>query len=327
MWLEWPRHFGTTTLDSTAGFPEPIRAAQAAGGPPTLSADTPTGNASVLVRYWGTRGSIPSPGPDTVVFGGNTPCVEVLALGRRWILDAGTGIRSLGSNLLGGTEPVAGAVLLSHYHWDHIQGLPFFSPLYRSGTSLTVVGPRVDALGPSEVMERLLAPAHFPISSERIEANLETMEIGERTFEIDGAAVSVFPARHARGTVGFRLEVSGRSICYVPDNELVGGHYEESADWLAGFEEFVGDADLLIHDAMFTQSEYGAVEGWGHSTVEQAVAVALSAGVKRLALFHHAPDRTDEAIIDMVSRCRQELIHSGDGLKVWAARESETDVL
>jgi len=284
------------------------------------------GAPSVLVHYWGTRGSIPSPGPETVVFGGNTPCVEVRAAGRRWIFDGGTGIRSLGAHLAAGGETVEATILLTHYHWDHIQGLPFFSPLYQEGTDVTVYGPTVSDMGPAEMMTVLMGPAYFPISCEHVRARLDTREL-TGPIEVDGARVRVLEVRHAPGTVGYRLDVGNRAICYVPDNELIGGSYDLGADWRSRMVEFVGDADLLIHDAMFTDDEYEQVEGWGHSTVEQAVELAAAAGAKRLAFFHHAPDRADSALIDIVSRARQSLALSGGSLKVWAARENETDVL
>ena len=281
---------------------------------------------AVVVRYWGARGSIPSPGPDTVVFGGNTPCIEVTFGDGRWIFDAGTGIRRLGAELLAGDDPVAAAVLITHYHWDHVQGLPFFSPLYQGDTAVTVLGPRMGDVGPADLLDRLMARAHFPIASERVEATVGARQLQAEEMEVSGAVLRAFPVRHSPGTVAYRLEVAGRCICYAPDNELVGGTYDLGDDWRADFEAFVSGADLLIHDAMFTDDEYASVEGWGHSTVEQAIELSMSAGVKRLALFHHAPDRTDESLIDIVSRSRQEVARAGHPLKVWAARESETDV-
>lgn len=291
-----------------------------------MSLDPAGDDASVLVHYWGTRGSIPSPGPETVVYGGNTPCVEVRAAGRRWIFDGGTGIRSLGAHLSAAEGGVRAVILLSHYHWDHIHGLPFFSPLYKEGTDISVFGPRVGDVGPEEMMAVLMGPAYFPISCDHVQAKLETRDL-EPVIELDGAAVHTLEVRHAPGTVGFRLEVEGRRICYVPDNELMGGHYDLGADWRQRMEAFVQGADLLIHDAMFVAEEYEHVEGWGHSTVEQAVDLATSAGVKRLALFHHAPDRADSDLIDIVSKARRSLALGGASLKVWAARENETDVL
>ena len=281
----------------------------------------------MVLRYWGTRGSIPSPGPETVVFGGNTPCVEVRSGGRRWIFDGGTGVRSLGARLAAGGGAVEATILLTHYHWDHIQGLPFFSPLFQEGTELQVYGPQVGAYGPQAMMDQLLGPTNFPISCDHVKATLRIQAVEEPSFEVDGGQVSVFPTRHALGTCAYRLTVGGSTICYVPDNELVGGDYDRGPDWRDRLEAFVAEADLLIHDAMFTDAEYERVVGWGHSTAEQAVELAAAAGVKRLALFHHAPDRADSALIDIVSRLRQELALAGSSLKVWAARESETDVL
>ncbi|MGI9625244.1 MAG: MBL fold metallo-hydrolase [Longimicrobiales bacterium] len=285
------------------------------------------GGDSVVVRYWGTRGSIPSPGPETVVFGGNTPCVEVQAGGSRWILDSGTGIRNLGAELKAKGEVVKATVLLSHYHWDHIQGLPFFSPVYSEGTELRVFGPAEYGYGVREMLEQLMGRPNFPVDCDHVQAEVTPIELTSPSFECEGAEVSTYRMRHGSATFGFRLDVGGRSVCYVPDNELVGGSYGADPGWRAGLEEFIGDADLLIHDAMFVAEEYERVEGWGHSTVEHAIELAQSSGVKRLVLFHHAPDRSDSTLIDIVSEARRRLARGGTRLKVWAAREGETDVL
>ena len=271
---------------------------------------------SVLVRYWGTRGAMPSPGPETVVFGGNTACIEILYGGRRWILDAGTGIRSLGATLKRPAQPVEACVLLSHYHWDHVQGLPFFSPLHIEGTKLTVMGPVHEGYGVSQMVQHVMAPRHFPVKCDYVMPQMTAVDLTEPSFEAGGCQVDTMVARHSARTLGFRLSIEGRRICYFPDNELAGDKYDAGPDWRSRLEAFVGDADLLIHDAMFLDSEYAKVEGWGHSTVEQATALAEAAGVKRLVLFHHAPDRSDSALIDIVSRQRQRLTSSAGAPKV-----------
>lgn len=312
------------------------------------------GSSRVDVRFWGTRGSVPSPGPGTVAFGGNTSCVEVQWNGLRIVLDGGTGLRSLGTLITteggGATQGSVGVkvdksscspgksalILLSHYHWDHVQGLPFFSPLYDPDTRLTVVGPGGSGFGVRDLLDRLLSPNHFPVPREHLKAEIAL--VGVESSPVDQLdltsgypgsdkllKIATYPCRHGGDTIAYRLDLGGCRICYAPDNELVGGSYDVPVGWTSGFEDFVAGADLLIHDAMFTEEEYPRVEGWGHSTFHQATDLALRAEVRHLVFFHHAPDRSDGAISQQVEEQRRYL----DGLQntalvVSAAREGET---
>jgi phosphoribosyl 1,2-cyclic phosphodiesterase len=249
-----------------------------------------------VVRFRGTRGSIPSPGPSTVRYGGNTSCVEVRFGESLLILDAGTGIRTLGTELTRAGGAVHATVLLTHFHWDHIQGLPFFKPMHVASSQLHIVAPA----DRDEYVERRLArqmePIFFPVPFHGIRAECRFTAWHEGPLDVDGAAVRVFPVRHPSRTVGYRIDTPSAAICYVPDNELSGGRYDVPADWRGRLESFVAGADLLIHDTMYTAEEYERYEGWGHSTTEQALDLARAAGVKRLVGFHHAPVRSDDEL-------------------------------
>lgn len=264
--------------------------------PPTSVAGGTPPEAGTRVRFRGTRGSVPTPGDDTVRYGGNTPCVEVRTGDALVILDAGTGIRSLGSELKRSEAPVRATVLLTHFHWDHIQGLPFFAPMHHPASRLDIVAPADRDDYVEERLSRQMEPIFFPVPFHGIRAECRYRAWQEGPLEVEGVSVRVLPVRHPSRTVGYRIDTPEASICYVPDNELVGGRYEVPDDWRARLEAFVGGVDLLIHDAMYTADEYVCYEGWGHSTTEQALELARSAGVKRLVGFHHAPDRSDAAL-------------------------------
>jgi phosphoribosyl 1,2-cyclic phosphodiesterase len=231
-----------------------------------------------------------------VRYGGNTSCVEVRFGDTLLVLDAGTGIRSLGADLVAAGDPVRATVLLTHFHWDHVQGLPFFHPMHLASSHLHIVAPADRDEYVEERLARQMEPIFFPVPFHGIRAECRFTAWNEGPIEVGEAIVRVFPVRHPSRTVGYRIETPAGSICYVPDNELQGGKYEVAPDWRDRFEEFIGDVDLLIHDTMYTEAEYERHEGWGHSTTEQVLALARSAGARRLVGFHHAPGRSDDEL-------------------------------
>lgn len=280
------------------------------------------------VRVWGTRGSIPSPGARTVRYGGNTPCLEVRTpAGWLVILDAGTGIRELGRDLLGrpgAAEGIQGDILLTHAHWDHIQGIPFFAPIFGRGNHFTIHGSRALERSVDRVVRDQMSPVVFPVTFEELAATIDFREVAEERYPGNGYVVEPFGVRHPGGALGFRLRDSDESggLVYVPDNEICEvARYESSPDWRRRFVAWMRGARVLVHDTMFTADEYGQHRGWGHSTYDEAVEVALEAEVERLVLFHHRPERTDDDVDRWLDHCRQLASRRGGKLEVFAAAE------
>jgi phosphoribosyl 1,2-cyclic phosphodiesterase len=275
---------------------------------------------ALRVTCWGTRGSIPAPGPATVRFGGNTSCVEVRAAGCRLIFDAGTGIRALSGRVAAEGRPLDAHLFVSHYHWDHIQGFPFLAQLYEPATRLRVHGPMQGTVPVDEALEGQMSPLYFPVPLEAIAASVEFATADGNPWLGDGVRVDAFRVNHPGVTYGYRVTAAGATAVYVPDNEL--GDAPDPA-WYQGLVEFVRGADLLLHDAMLTTPEYVRRHGWGHSTFEQAVRLAEEGGVRRLRLFHHAPDRTDGELEAIAAGLRADLAARGSALELEVAAEGE----
>jgi ribonuclease BN (tRNA processing enzyme) len=259
--------------------------------------------------------------------------VSVAAGGDRLVIfDAGTGIRPLGMMVDG--QPGGSLqldVLLTHTHWDHIQGLPFFKPLFRAGNKVRIFGTSQEDVSLETILERQNHPAVFPIPLRALASELKVMEIrpGER-FEVDGFQVETLQLRHPGTTLAYRLTPSegGASMAYVTDNELgPGGSYDVPADWRARLAKFLGGVDLLIHDGMYSDELLANRAGWGHSSPAEAVALAAEAGAKRLVLFHHEPDHDDAAIDRLLSGARAAAMRSAPALVVDAAMEGLTYTL
>jgi phosphoribosyl 1,2-cyclic phosphodiesterase len=278
------------------------------------------------VTFWGTRGSIPTPGPATARYGGNTACISVSSGdGRLVILDAGSGLRPLGHELMKQRNGIITAdILLSHTHWDHIQGLPFFKPLSARNTSVTIYGAAQEGVPLKEILGRQMDPMVFPIPLNALAASLMVVEIEEGEFETDEFKVCSFRLRHPGTTLGYRLvpHSKGREVAYVTDNELgPGGTYEVTADWRSRMVEFIAGADTLIHDAMYLDQIIQARAGWGHSTPRQAVDLAREGRCRRLILFHHEPEHDDDALDRLVADTRDYAASVAPGLVVEAAVE------
>ncbi|NUO62792.1 MAG: MBL fold metallo-hydrolase [Gemmatimonadaceae bacterium] len=286
---------------------------------------------SLRVQFWGTRGSIPSPGSKTVRYGGNTPCVE-LRTDDGWliILDAGTGIRELGRSLIerANGAPIAGDIFLTHVHRDHIQGLPFFGPIFQRGNHFTIWGSKSLETSIDRVVRDQMSPVVFPVTFEQLDAVIDFRELTPGDSAGSGYTVSAFPLRHPGGALGYRFATgngAGSALVYISDNELnPTASYDAPGDWREQLVKFVSGAAVLIHDTMYTREEYDHHRGWGHSTYEDAVELALDAGVERLVLFHHKPERTDDEVFRRMQECRALVARRGRNLAVIAAAEGLT---
>lgn len=249
------------------------------------------------VRIWGARGTIPAPEKAQGLYGGNTPCVALELPGRRRIIfDAGTGIRALGNSVLG-QVPMQFHICISHHHWDHIHGLPFFKPLYVAGNDISIYGPADNNNALAEIMGGQMGREYFPISISSVPSSVNYVALGAQTFEIMGVQVSTFYAFHPGRTLAYRVELESGSLVYAPDNEIVPDFVSpELSGEALRFAEFVTGASLLIHDCTYSRQVYEKRRGWGHSCGETLAAVASHAGVKKVLLFHHDPDNSDEEV-------------------------------
>jgi phosphoribosyl 1,2-cyclic phosphodiesterase len=259
------------------------------------------------VTIWGCRGSIPSPGPETVNYGGNTSCIEVaLENGAVFVLDAGTGIRELGNDLRErGTRRIH--LLLTHLHLDHLEGFRFFEPLFDDRVTIDVWGPRSPVESLRARIRRSFSPPLFPIDLREIPAQLTFHDVPKEPWSVEGATLTSALVMHPGPTVGYRIEADRAVVAYLPDHEpaLTGNFAERSRDWIPG-GSVAGDADLLLHDAQYFGDEYEQRVGWGHSSVQSAVAYAKAVGARHLVLFHHDPRHADR-LLELLQAQAEEL--------------------
>jgi phosphoribosyl 1,2-cyclic phosphodiesterase len=279
----------------------------------------------MLVTIWGTRGSIPAPGPETIRYGGNTSCVEVrLADGSEIILDAGTGIRKLGDRLMREAPEQPVTVLISHPHWDHVHGFPFFSPAYHEKAHVTVAGWANSIAAIRDLLHSQMDGLSFPLEFGQLKAHVDFLDLGDGITQVRGALLSLGRCAHPGGCSCFCITAPHEgSVVYVTDNELSAmdsagpGRREALVELCAG-------ADLLIHDAQYLPEETARHAGWGHSAYEDVVDLAGDACVERLLLSHHDPNRTDEEVDEVQWRAQEYARTRGFGFPVEAAREGMT---
>jgi phosphoribosyl 1,2-cyclic phosphodiesterase/CheY-like chemotaxis protein len=281
------------------------------------------------VQFWGTRGSLPKPGPTTARYGGNTSCVELRSTrGTIVVIDCGTGAHALGLKLMSsGANAVRGHILIGHTHWDHIQGLPFFAPLFVPGNEWDIYGPKGLDQSLRETLAGQMQHTYFPMAADQFGATVRYHDLLEGTFEVGDIKVSTQYLNHPALTLGYRLEADGATVVYCCDHEpysrAVGSGQEEFVGQDLRHAEFVRGADLLIHDAQYTAAEYSAKMGWGHSSTDYAVKVAQQAGVKKLALTHHDLLRDDDALDRLVESIQAGLQGAAPPLEVFAAAEGQ----
>jgi phosphoribosyl 1,2-cyclic phosphodiesterase len=248
------------------------------------------------VTVWGTRGSQASPGPDTVRYGGNTSCVELQAQpDTRVVLDAGTGLRRLGAELSPDVRRVD--ILLTHLHMDHIQGLGFFSPLFRRDFEVHIWGPGSATADLRTRLTRYMSPPLFPVRLPELPCDLHLHDLNKGCVEVPGFTVRAALVCHPGPTVGYRLDGTHGSLAYLPDHEpmLACSRFADSPEWCSGLEIAAG-VDVLLHDAQYSDDEYEQCVGWGHSALSHALAFARLANVKQLMPFHHDPAHNDNTL-------------------------------
>jgi phosphoribosyl 1,2-cyclic phosphodiesterase len=261
----------------------------------------------MLVRFWGVRGSTPTPQSENLRYGGNTSCVEVRVNGHIYVFDCGTGFRNLGKQLAleqtgngKNGHPINAHIFLSHFHWDHIQGIPFFSPLYTDCNNSFVFHSSSRTRGLQQALEEQMADPYFPVNMSEMAARRQFSNIDEGRTTLDHCTVQSMWLNHPQGCLGFRMETQGKVIVYATDNEPGDPVFDKSVRKLAA------GADILIYDAQYLPEEYAArKQGWGHSHWREAINVVMESGAKELILFHHDPDHTDACIDSVVKQARE----------------------
>lgn len=246
------------------------------------------------IKFYGVRGSIASPGEETFRYGGNTACVSVESNdGALFILDAGTGIRRLGEELVSQRESKDINLLFSHYHWDHIQGFPFFLPAYKKNQLINLLAAHLQDVNAHSVLTQMTNP-HFPVASDKLDAKVVLMNIDDNKLKVSDTTIYSQSLNHPGGGSAYRLEDSTGSMAYVTDNEL--DPPEKPVTSYSEWVKFLNKVDFLIHDAMYLDDELDKIHGWGHSLISQTLQLAVDAKVKNLILFHHDPSRTDDQL-------------------------------
>ena len=298
------------------------------------------------LTFWGVRGSIPTPGKHTVRYGGNTPCLELrLDDDRLIILDAGTGIRSFGDYLINNGESVKAHLFISHPHWDHIQGFPFFKPAFIPGNELTIVGTERAEKSLSEIISEQMNRIYFPVQLHDLKAKIKFIPITEEgEMKVYDALVKMIYVNHPGFALGYRIEYKGKSLVYISDNEPFD---KASAASMNNFEpkikekfmnggvgdpnqrifDFCRGADVLIHDTTYTPEEYIDRVGWGHSDYLFTLRLAAEANVRRLYLFHHDQNHSDEKVDDILKKCKKEIRSRGYKFECEAAVENTTIII
>jgi len=288
----------------------------------------------MLVSFWGTRGSISTPGRTTEKYGGNTPCVSIENQGTRIVLDAGTGIRNLGIELVreaeAGRQPLGVHLFLSHTHWDHIQGLPFFQPAYLKDTKITIYGSPKKERFLASVLKRQMDYEYFPVSMSALTADIRIQEMSEENLHLGPIRIDwEEQGFHPGGSVRYRFSAHGKKVVYATDVELdlifAGDHpTEEKKAAARDYLRFARGADLLIADGMFSEEEYPTRVGWGHASIPTVIDAAAKAEVKQLAVFHHDPQHSDKYLDDLWATYRSRYLASPQKMDLFWAREGLT---
>ncbi|MEE9328297.1 MAG: MBL fold metallo-hydrolase [Cocleimonas sp.] len=273
------------------------------------------------IKFYGVRGSIATPGADTVKYGGNTACVLVESdNGTLFILDAGTGIKKLGDDLIKRSNLSNINLMFSHLHWDHIQGFPFFAPIHRKNQKVHLMSAHLDEEKLQSVLAQMTDP-HFPVPSDQLEAEVEVTPNIPEVLEIEDVTISTLALNHSGGGSAYKFQSTKGSLVYATDNELFPPSETRTSytEWL----EFVKGVDYLIHDAMYLETELEKIHGWGHSLISQTLKLAGEAGVANVILFHHDPARTDKQLDEIKQNSREWMAKNYPECGVYLAKEGD----
>ena len=274
----------------------------------------------MLIRCWGARGSIPVSGQKYLKYGGNTTCLEIRTQDDKiLVVDAGSGIREAGNFLLKQTRHDY-TLLMTHAHWDHIMGFPFFKPIYSSKTKLSVWGCMFAQESIKDLLSRIMSAPHFPVDFSSIRANISYADACNHHYELGEMKITPIALSHPNQGTGFRFVEADRCFIFLTDNEL--GYPHEGGLAYQEYLDFCRGADLLIHDAEYKEDEYKKTRGWGHSTYNAALKLAMEAGVKKFGIFHHNQERFDDEIDAMVDDCKKIISKQGAHLKCFAVAQS-----
>lgn len=313
------------------GPPAPKRPAESARETTAEPVPTTATDRATKVKFWGVRGSIPTPGPSTVFFGGNTSCVELRVDGQLIILDAGSGIRPLGQALAAefGDRPLDLHLLITHTHWDHIQGFPFFLPAYHAKNRVRIIGYKGATDGLAATLAGQMESSYFPIALKQMAGDVVIEEQRELHFQVGAVRVEACYSNHPGICVGYRVFSSSGSIVYLPDNESFNkcsttAHGDALPRTIEeNLVKFIANADVLITDAQYGAEEYQRHVGWGHGCLDDVVRFAIAGSVKRLYLFHHDPEHDDRTVSSMLMHARELAAAAGSSIRIEAAREGE----
>ncbi|RQW82166.1 MAG: response regulator [Methylococcus sp.] len=275
------------------------------------------------VHFWGTRGTLPVPGPGSLRYGGNTSCISLdVGLDRHFVFDAGTGLRQYGQYLMERENGrFNGRIFISHPHWDHLNCLPFFTPIYMSGNQISLMGPPQGVRTLRNLIDGQMDGTYFPITADAFAADLTIEDLFEGDFRFDGVSVRTLRLRHPGNCLGFRVDHLGHSLAYITDNEL--GDLDPGDPYLVRLLEFLKDVDVLIHDTTYFDDEYPRKVNWGHSSISQVVRLADAANAGKLFLFHHDPEHGDDDIDRKLQLARQCAVELGSPVQCLIAAEGE----
>lgn len=250
----------------------------------------------VYIYFWGVRGSTPCPNTGQMGFGGNTSCVQINLpeTDELLIVDCGTGFRNLGNHLDQKQDPLVGNIFVTHPHWDHLQGFPFFKPFYRSDNTFQVHLPPQNGADCRDILHGHMSNTFFPVTMDMLEANLDCSSIDPGQRDMKHYSCDYMWARHTIKTAMFRFKIGDKVVIFAPDNELPGGEDEANIEFINEFKEFVRDADILIHDGQYSADQYADRVGWGHSARERVLDVCKDLNIRKLFLTHHDPDSDDD---------------------------------